>query len=222
VYVLVTSGPSREPVDDVRYVSNVSSGRLGVAVGEAFARAGHAVVLLRGVGSALPVSGSAVRVVEFTTAQSLLENALALLRQARGPDLLIHAAAVADYAPEPRAGKLKSSQRELVLRMKPTPKVVDRIRAATPELPLIVFKLESSISRPELHRRARATAVRVGARAVVANLVSEVSAGRHVADLLRSDGSIEHLNGREEIARALVAEAERIIAHERAAGGVRS
>ncbi|MBI4880730.1 MAG: hypothetical protein HY812_13890 [Planctomycetes bacterium] len=209
--VLVTSGPSREPIDEVRYVSNVSSGKLGLAVAQAFARAGHAVVLLRGRGSAAPEAGAGVAAIEFSSALSLLEAARRVLTGADAPDLLIHAAAVADYAPEPAAGKLKSSALELVVRMKPTPKVVDEIRRLRPDLPIILFKLEARVSRGELHRRALESARRVGAAAVVANLLEEVTEGRHRADLLRGDGSLERLDGREAIAAALVREAEGIL-----------
>ncbi len=216
VRVLITSGPSREPIDDVRYVSNVSSGRLGVALALAFARAGHQVVLLRGQGSAAPEAGAGVTALEFTTARSLLAAARGVLAGVDAPDLLIHAAAVADYAPRPAAGKLKSGAAELVVRMQPTPKVVDELRRLDPDLPIILFKLEARVSRDELHRRARESARRVGAAAVVANFLEDVTAHGHRADLLRGDGSSQRLDGREAIAAALVHEAEDILRAARA------
>ncbi|MFG0316652.1 MAG: phosphopantothenoylcysteine decarboxylase [Planctomycetota bacterium JB042] len=216
--MLVTSGPTREPVDDVRYVSNVSTGSLGTAIAEAFLAAGHEVVLCHGAGSKRPPESDRLTLVEFTSARSLLE---ALRAETAGegagprPDLLIHAAAVADYAPVFRAGKIKSTEPELTLRMTPTPKVVDRLRETAPDLPIVVFKLESGVAREELRARARRTMERVGAIAVVANLVEEVGPRGHRADLLRADGTVVEWQGREEISRGLVEEAERAVATRR-------
>lgn len=210
--VLVTSGPTREPIDDVRYVSNLSTGALGTAVATAFATAGHDVLLLHGAGSLVPRPMKGLETIQFGSALSLLDALVRAASTAPVPDLLIHAAAVADYAPEPQRGKIKSSEPELVLRMTPTPKVVDRLREAVPSLPVIVFKLEAGISREELHARARATMRRVGAVAVVANLLAEVGPARHRADLLRADETVVEWEGRAAIARGLVVEAAGILA----------
>lgn len=93
--VLVTAGPSREALDPVRYISNRSSGKMGYALARAAASRGAAVTLLSG-----PVSLSApegVTLVPFMTTQELLERALALVCE---QDILIQAAAPADYRPE--------------------------------------------------------------------------------------------------------------------------
>lgn len=210
--VLITSGGTREPIDSVRFVSNVSTGRLGAAVAGAFLDRGHSVVYLRGVGAVEPARHAQLTAVEFTSAASLLAEAERQLCGPAAPDVLIHAAAVADYAPVPVEGKIKSTEPELVLRLLPTPKVADRLRARAPDLPMILFKLESGIDRAELVRRARATLARVRAQAVVANLIEDVGEQSHRADLLRADGSAEIAEGRPAIAAALVREAERLAA----------
>jgi phosphopantothenoylcysteine synthetase/decarboxylase len=209
--VLITSGPTREPIDDVRFVSNVSTGRLGVTIATAFLAAGHSVVFLRGVGSAAPDDHPALDVVEFTSTESLLEILRRRLAHgARRPDVWIHAAAVADYAPARVEGKIKSDRDSLVIEMRPTPKVADTICREHGDVPLVLFKLESSIPRAELHVRANRTLRRVGAAAIVANLLEEVTATSHRADLLRADGSSESFDTRLSIANGLVAEAERL------------
>lgn len=126
------------------------------------------------------------------------------------PDLLIHAAAVADYAPEPVDGKISSTGSSLVLTLAPTPKVADQVRAAYPDLPIILFKLEARVSEEELVRRAHRTMARVGADAIVANHVGEVGATSHRALLLRSDGTSVEAVTREDIARELVVLAHQI------------
>jgi len=209
--VVVTSGPTREPVDDVRFISNVSSGRLGCSVATAFSSAGHQVRLLSGPGALIPPECETLVVEEITTATSLLDALTREVESVSPPDLLVHAAAVADYAPIKAEGKIKSTEPELLLRMAPTPKVVDGVRRLAPNLAIILFKLESGIDRDELHRRARAAMARVGGAAVVANLLDEVGVDGHRADLLRADGSCLPLDGREAIATSLVTEAERIV-----------
>jgi phosphopantothenoylcysteine synthetase/decarboxylase len=210
--IAITSGPTREPIDDVRYVSNVSTGRLGVAVAEAFLAAGHDVLFLRGEGSLAPAEREGLEVVTFGSAASLLALLeKRLTRDGGAPVAWIHAAAVADYAPAPVAGKLKSDRDELVLRMLPTPKIGDRIRARRDDLTIVMFKLESGIARDELERRARATLERAGADAIVANLLAEVGA-EHRALLLRRDGTRRELASREAIAAALVEEVTRLVA----------
>ena len=124
---------------------------------------------------------------------------------------LVLRAELADYAPVKTGGKLKSDRAALVIEMRPTPKIADRIHAMHPELPMIMFKLESGITREELHARARETARRAGARAIVANLLQDVSAGAHRADLLSDAGRCVTFETREEIASGLVSEVERLV-----------
>jgi phosphopantothenoylcysteine synthetase/decarboxylase len=211
--ILLTSGPTREPIDDVRYVSNVSTGRLGVAVANRFLAAGHQVVFLRGAGSLAPQPHPGLRVLEFTSTASLLETIAAELRGGMPPiEAWIHSAAVADYAPVKVEGKIKSDRESLVLEMRPTPKVADAIKREFPRIPLVMFKLESGITRAQLHESARKTLARVGAEAIVANLLEEVGPEAHRADLIRRDGSVESFTSRDAIGRGLIVEVERLLA----------
>lgn len=209
--ILLTSGPTREPIDDVRFVSNVSTGRLGVAIAAEFLAAGHDVVFLRGAGSLAPSSHPHLLLVEFESTASLLaaiEGELA--RNERAPVAWIHAAAVSDYAPVKVDGKIKSDRDALVIEMRPTPKIADAVKRSFPQVPLVSFKLESGITREELHVRARRSMARCGADAVVANLLGDVTATAHRADLLRADGMVTTFDSRAAIGKGLVAEIERL------------
>lgn len=193
-------------------MSNVSTGRLGVAVARAFAAAGHRVTLLHGLGSATPdASAPDITLVPFESAASLLDALLRTFDGRSAPSLLIHAAAVADYAPVKIDGKIKSTAPELVVHMQPTPKVADAFRRARPHVPIVMFKLEAGITRDELRARATATMRRVDAQAVVANLLSEVGPDAHRAELIRADGSLTAFDGRDALARGLVEAAEAIV-----------
>ncbi len=100
--IVVTSGPTREPLDPVRYISNASSGKQGVAIAEALARRGAAVVFVTGPAEAADPAGCAV--VAVTTALEMREAVLAALPA----DAAVCVAAVADWrAAHPAPGKIK-------------------------------------------------------------------------------------------------------------------
>ncbi|EGK13272.1 bifunctional phosphopantothenoylcysteine decarboxylase/phosphopantothenate--cysteine ligase CoaBC [Kroppenstedtia eburnea] len=92
--VLVTAGPTREPLDPVRYLSNRSSGKMGYAIAEACVRAGAETVLVSGPTALTPPSG--VRRVQVTTAEEMWQ---AVMQEMTACDVIIKAAAVADYTP---------------------------------------------------------------------------------------------------------------------------
>ena len=124
VRVMVTAGPTREAIDPVRYISNRSSGKMGYAIARAAQMRGADVTLLTG-----PVSLSApqgVRVVPFTTTQDLLDAAL---EHADAQDIIIQAAAPADYRAKEIAGqKIKKKDGEdMVLRLVENPDVAATI-----------------------------------------------------------------------------------------------
>jgi phosphopantothenoylcysteine decarboxylase/phosphopantothenate--cysteine ligase len=93
--ILITAGPTREPIDPVRYIGNRSSGQMGRSLAEAAMRTGHAVTLVLGpVSVEMPVG---IRRVDVETSRQMLD---AVLAEWSGHDLLIMAAAVADYRPK--------------------------------------------------------------------------------------------------------------------------
>ena len=121
--VLVTAGPTREAIDPVRFVSNRSSGKMGYAVAAAAARAGHEVCLVSGPVALEPPRG--VDVVRATTAADMLA---AVKRRVRGCDLLVMAAAVADWRPKhPARRKLKKSDGPPRIEWEATPDILKAI-----------------------------------------------------------------------------------------------
>ncbi len=152
--VLVTAGATREPIDAVRYLSNISSGATGAAIARHLAAAGHEVTLLHGE-SSQGADAPGVTCGVFGSTDQLgarLENTLCQ----GGFDVVIHAAAVADYRPETvHPGKLGSYSEELVLRLVPTPKLLPRLKSWSPApLRVLGFKLTAGADGP-----ARAAAV---------------------------------------------------------------
>lgn len=139
-HVLVTAGPTQEPLDPVRYVSNRSSGKFGYAIAAAAARAGADVTLITG-----PVAIDApldVRVVRVTTAAEMRDAVLAALP---GADAVVMAAAVADYrAAETRTTKLKKTGKDVELRLSETADILtEAVRRRKKGALVIGFKAET-------------------------------------------------------------------------------
>jgi phosphopantothenoylcysteine decarboxylase/phosphopantothenate--cysteine ligase len=110
--VVITAGPTREPIDPVRYISNHSSGKMGYALASAASKAGARVILVSGPVALAPPAGVDVRPV--TTAEDMLREASNAVDE--GCDLFIATAAVADYRPETCAGdKIKKSSEAMAL-----------------------------------------------------------------------------------------------------------
>ena len=110
--VVITAGPTREPIDPVRYISNHSSGKMGYALAGAARKAGAQVILVSGPVNLAPPAGVDVRPV--TTAEDMLREASNAVDE--GCDLFIATAAVADYRPETCAGdKIKKSSEAMAL-----------------------------------------------------------------------------------------------------------
>jgi len=123
VKVLVTAGPTREAIDPVRFVSNRSSGKMGYAVAAAALAAGHEVCLVTGPVALAPPPGA--EVVRVTTAADMLA---AVRKRVRACDLLVMAAAVADWRPRhPARRKLKKSAGPPRIDWEPTPDILKTI-----------------------------------------------------------------------------------------------
>jgi phosphopantothenoylcysteine decarboxylase / phosphopantothenate---cysteine ligase len=116
VRFLITAGPTREPIDPVRYLSNRSSGKMGYAIAEAAIEAGHEVVLISGpVGLDRP---RGVAVISVSTSDEMFE---AVRQHSSRCDVLVMSAAVADYKPaKVSKNKIKKRDLTLSLELKPT------------------------------------------------------------------------------------------------------
>ncbi len=166
--VIVTAGPTVEAIDPVRFVSNRSSGKMGYAIARAAADAGAEVTLVSGP-TALERPGG-VRFIGVESAEEMKEAVLALLP---GTDVVVMAAAVADYRPrETQVEKIKKRDvgTELVIRMTENPDVLKAIVAARrPGTVVVGFKAETGDATREAERMLREK----GLDLVVANDITE-------------------------------------------------
>lgn len=116
-HILINAGPTREPIDPVRYISNHSSGKMGIALADAASELGAEVELVLGPVNIRP-SQQAVIVTNVTNAASMAESCLAKFPAC---DIAILSAAVADFTPaEMKNSKIKKDKTEMTLRLKPT------------------------------------------------------------------------------------------------------
>lgn len=139
--ILVTAGPTQEPIDPVRFIGNRSSGLMGVALAEEAAGRGGAVTLLLGPSSLEPVLPG-IRVIRIGTAEELRQECLLA---APAADIIVMAAAVSDYrVPHPGAKKIKKSGTDLTLKLEPAPDILKELAAKKKKRQLIVgFSLET-------------------------------------------------------------------------------
>lgn len=183
--ILITAGPTHEPIDTVRFLSNRSSGRLGVALADAAAQRNLHTTLLLGPTNAEPTD-TRIDLHRFRTAADL--EAL-LDRHFPACDVLVMAAAVADFRPvapaDPAHTKLKRTADALTLRLEPTPDLVAACAARRSPSQLIVgFALEP---RDRLEASALDKLRRKGLDAIVANPLETMDATTIDAALITSD-----------------------------------
>jgi phosphopantothenoylcysteine decarboxylase/phosphopantothenate--cysteine ligase len=211
VNLLITAGATREPIDDVRFISNVSTGATGAALADAFTAAGHTVTLLRGSGStAATGAASTVQQIEFSSAADLL----ARLRQQLATGAfagVIMTAAVADYrAATPVEGKLPSASERIALELVRNPKILPLLKTFSPTPVVVVgFKLTSGADDARRHAAIAAQFAAGGVDAVVHNDLAEIrtlSREQHPFRLYRAPGAApEAIAGAGSLARALTA-----------------
>ncbi|HPT38365.1 MAG TPA: bifunctional phosphopantothenoylcysteine decarboxylase/phosphopantothenate--cysteine ligase CoaBC, partial [Methanothrix sp.] len=162
--IIITSGSNAEAVDPIRILTNRASGKTGVAMALEARRRGADVTIIHRFLQDIPV-----RQVYAESNQEMLDALLAELKT--GYDALISAAAVADYTLDKNAEKIKSGQ-ELVLRLKPTRKIIKTVRDSYPDLKIVGFKAETGVCEEELVARAEKSMQGADLDLVVANDVS--------------------------------------------------
>ena len=165
MHCIITAGPTYEPLDGVRRLTNFSSGRLGSELANYLSARGHEVTLLLGEQATYRRDSSAQRVLAFTTTASLRERLRELASQP--VDALFHAAAVSDFSfgkvwarspagdlSEIRSGKLSTRQGPLLAELIPTAKILAELRGWFPRTRLVGWKYEVEGDRARALRLA--------------------------------------------------------------------
>ena len=209
--VVVTAGGTHEPIDPVRFVGNRSSGKMGHALAEAARDAGATVMLVTG-----PVSLARPWGIEVVPVETARQMADATLGACEGADLLVMAAAVADYRPAVESDrKLKRSGDALAITLAPNPDILATVSARFGDrLVKVGFAAETGEVAAEATRKLHAK----GAHLICANDVSEVGSGfgtdTNRVTMFGRDGSVEALPmlPKPEVATLIIARAGALVA----------
>lgn len=165
--VIVTAGPSCEPIDQVRFLSNFSTGELGALLAQALHKEGFEVICFRSTLATYPIDTSIKRVIPFTTNNDLARS-LEQLASEQPVLAFFHAAALCDYAVKeiwtlPRRGKrekplsfgkIPTESGELVVTLQPTIKIIAKLRGWFPKSGIIGWKYEVEGTRREAIAKA--------------------------------------------------------------------
>lgn len=187
--VLVTAGGTREPIDPVRYIGNRSSGKMGYALAEAAVKRGAQVVLVSGPVSLTPPVG-----VQFIPVETAQEMRAAVLAEFADSDIVIKAAAVADYRVACQASqKIKKTGDTLSLVLEKNPDILAELGRIKTQQILVGFAAETE----NLIAHAAEKLQRKNADLIVANDVTLQGAGfnadTNIVKLLYKDGNVEEL-----------------------------
>jgi len=203
--IIVTSGGTVEKIDEVRSITNRSSGKMGIAIAEECYLRGANVLLLRAKNS-VPARYF-IKEKIFETAEDLS----ALVKEnIKGADIFFQVAAVSDYRlKQSFEGKL-SSKKSVTLELVPQIKVIDQIKKLSPKTILIAFKAEYGLGEKELIEKAREKLKESLADVVVANDISRADRGfesdNNEVYIVSSDESVKKipLTSKREVAKEII------------------
>ena len=185
--VMVTAGPTREPIDPVRYITNHSSGKMGYAVAEAAAERGAEVLLISG-----PVSLGKPVNVDFIGVTTAVEMHMAVMKNYETCDIILMVAAVADYRPAEVSGiKIKKKEDDLTLRLEKNTDILNELGKVKGKRVLAGFCAETD----NLLENAKKKVEEKNLDFIVANDITLEGAGfatdTNIIKLIKRDGSMK-------------------------------
>jgi phosphopantothenoylcysteine decarboxylase/phosphopantothenate--cysteine ligase len=166
--IFITAGPTWAAIDEARVISNTATGETGLILARLLEKRGYKVDLLLGP-------------LEFRVFEKKMKQALTR----KSYDAVIHSAALCDYLPEKtHAGKIGSEKRNLTLKFKLAPKLINHIKKLQPKTRLIGFKLEPRANKEQLLTEGRKLLTKTGSELVVAN---SNNSGRYIAYIVEKN-----------------------------------
>ncbi|MBM3904566.1 MAG: bifunctional phosphopantothenoylcysteine decarboxylase/phosphopantothenate--cysteine ligase CoaBC [Thaumarchaeota archaeon] len=164
--ILITAGPTAEPIDTVRVLTNQSSGKTGVLLAREMISAGAKVTLIYGPGTESPPKGA--KIIPVKTVQQMFDAVKKELKS-RKFDVAILSAAPADYTTTPAKSKIKSDKASITIKLQRAPKIIDIIKKIQKDIFLVGFKAETNISRKKLIDLAKEKLKKSDSDIIIAN-----------------------------------------------------
>lgn len=234
--IVITAGGTSEKIDNVRKITNSSTGKLGCEIAKEFLKQSNVKVFYICSKTAMcPTesqiwSHSELEIIRINDVQDL-KNAVEKVLKENKIDYFIHTMAVSDYTTDYvttmdkiknsfkqnsnsddainnieklTGNKLSSNEGNLVIVLKPTPKIISLIKKLSPNTMLIGFKLLDGVEHEELLNVAKALRDKNNCDYVVANDLKNIRSGNHTAYIIDKEDFIKEVSGKTEIAKALV------------------
>lgn len=229
--ILITAGGTSEKIDNVRKITNSSSGKLGMMIAnQLLAMNDEVKIYYICPKNALKPSSKQIKIIEIEGTENL-KNTIENLLRTEKIDYFIHSMAVSDYTTnyittiekiktkiettknieeafsniEPiKANKISSNEDNLVIVLKKTPKIISMIKQISPKTYLIGFKLLDDVPKKELIEVAKKLRDKNNCDLVVANDLSTIRKGKHIAYIIDKNNNVEKALSKEEIVQKLV------------------
>jgi len=189
IRILIICGPTREPIDEVRAITNKSTGRSGIELArEAYMRGANVEIWYGKSGEKPPQYISSNHFETVSELVSMVENM-------PNYDVIVNCAAISDYTIDKRPGKISSENEELILKLKKAPKINKLIRKKFLDIFLVGYKAEVGLDADELTRRAKESMCENKLDIVVANDFSNVSENENSVQII-SMQNIDYVSGK--------------------------
>jgi phosphopantothenoylcysteine synthetase/decarboxylase len=222
--ILITSGGTRVPIDSVRYIGNMSTGRFGAELEYSFCDKSHNVTFFHEKGSKTsqyiwikPDEQVNPLRVEYKNYDDYL-NVIELAKNKK-PDIIISAAAVSDYVVEKQEGKISSSSDELIITLKKAKKVLPEFKKVSPDSMVVGFKLLVSPTHQEILRAVKKV-LDNGADCVVYNDLTEIRKGNSVRLVFDKELDFVEVKDAEELVTHIISEHGKFIKHKTDSNGL--
>lgn len=203
--ILVTAGGTQEPIDAVRFMTNKSSGKMGIALAEECTQQGADVLLLRAENAVEP--RFSIPTYTFKTADEL---STLISKHVKDYDVIFHTAAVSDFQVTKPSTKKLDSKTGLTLELTPRIKILDQIKKWNPVIKLIAFKAETHLTEEELIQKAQQRLKESHADVIIANDVGKsdrgFSSNNNEVTVIQKNGSVKKLSldSKKNIARKII------------------
>jgi len=204
--ILITGGSTWVAIDRVRIISNIFSGRTSCLIAKKAKELGAQVTLLLGQGelNLPPRFLEDIKVIRYRYFDELL-NLMKREILTKHYNALIHSAAVSDYAPIKKyRGKIPSRKNILILRLKPTIKIIERVKKWDPKIFLVQFKLEIGKKVKELINIAYKSMIKNKSDLVVANDLNKISKNKYEALIIDLEKNVLKVRSRNELVTNLL------------------